>query len=162
MRQVQQVTLLVLTFSAAHKNLVEQFRVLHRDVSDNNVMIYTCDVPEDQTRQGEAPGDGKHRADGGSSHLKPGINDTINNGEETYEQKLARWEQERRQQIRAGALRNGLLIDFDYATEIDQPLHVVAGDRTVSNYLFINLTHTFCLGNNPIYVISNSSQLQGR
>ena len=100
-------------------------------------MIYPCDVPESQTKQGEAPDDVDHRAKGGPSHSQACIDDTndaVGNGEETHEQKLVRWEQERCQQIRAGVLRNGLLIDFDYATDLHQPLHAIAGERTVSDY----------------------------
>ena len=97
-------------------------------------MIYPCDVLEDQIKQGKASGDGNHRDNSGSSHSKPHDNNAASNSEETHKQKLVRWEQQRQQQIRAGLLCNGLLIDFDYATELNQPLHVIAGDRTVSNY----------------------------
>ena len=38
-----------LTTFIAHKALVQELRVLHRDVSINNIMIYDCDVPASET-----------------------------------------------------------------------------------------------------------------
>jgi len=50
----------------------------------------------------------------------------------TMEQNLRGWDAERREQIWAGHLRSGLLIDFDYATVLDQTFPAVPGDHTVS------------------------------
>ncbi|KAI5991979.1 hypothetical protein EDC04DRAFT_2613771 [Pisolithus marmoratus] len=49
-----------------------------------------------------------------------------------HEQKLCQWDQERHQQIEASILHNGLVIDFDYATKLDQSLlwALTAGDHT--------------------------------
>ena len=44
------------------------------------------------------------------------------------EQKLIRWDHERRKLIKAGVLRPGLLIDFDYTTDLDLNLPIVSGD----------------------------------
>ena len=95
-----------------------QFRVLHRDISVNNIMIQ---APEGETQKGH--GETSNNVE------SPRVDGPAN---ETHEQKLARWDQERRNLIRAGILRHGLLIDFDYATCLDQTLPVVPGDRTVS------------------------------
>ncbi|KAI6040097.1 hypothetical protein EDC04DRAFT_2602740 [Pisolithus marmoratus] len=50
------------------------------------------------------------------------INDTVDSEkeEETHELQLAQWDQERCQQIESSFLCEGLLINFDYATKLDQ------------------------------------------
>ena len=89
-------------------------------------MIYVCDSPESQVHEGgasETPHhSGSHSGVAGDS------------GEEELTQKLQGWDAERHKQIRAGLLRSGLLIDFDYATVLDQSFSVVPGDRTVSAF----------------------------
>ncbi|KAI6012332.1 hypothetical protein EDC04DRAFT_2609511 [Pisolithus marmoratus] len=49
-----------------------------------------------------------------------------------HKQKLHWWDQERHQQIEAGILHNGLLIDFNYVTKLDQSQlwALTAGDHT--------------------------------
>ncbi|KAI6027635.1 hypothetical protein BKA83DRAFT_4490183 [Pisolithus microcarpus] len=126
-----------------HMTLVMQYFILHCDISDNNLMIYPCDIPKGETKQRrkvEASSSERClRDDKGSqdddrdSHAESRRSDAVDIGkEETHEQKLRRWDQERRQQIQAGILCNGLLIDFDYATKLDQsqPQVLTAGDRT--------------------------------
>jgi len=98
--------------------LVMQFHILHHDISVNNIMIW---APKGETQKGHG-----ETSDNVESPRVDGP------GNETHEQKLARWDQERRNLIRAGVLHCGLLIDFDYATCLDQTLPVVPGDRTVS------------------------------
>ena len=104
--------------------LIQKFRILHHDVSVNNIMIYT-----DPQGGNQAPDDNAEAS---------GTDD------ESLEQKLARWDQERHKQIQAGILRSGLLVDFDYATDLDQNLPVVSSDCTVSIITSaIHLTHRF-------------------
>jgi len=70
--------------------------------------------------------------------------------DESLKQKLARWDQERHKQIQAGILRSGLLVDFDYVTDLDQNLPIVSSDRTVSIITStIHLTHNFDQGTIP-------------
>ena len=80
-----------------------------------------------------------------------------NMGDVTHEQKLARWDQERHKMIQDGDLRGGLLIDFDYATLLDQCLPVGPGDRTVSfsPSSFTYIAHHLS-GHNTIHVIQDS------
>ncbi|KIK11246.1 hypothetical protein PISMIDRAFT_19694 [Pisolithus microcarpus 441] len=114
-----------------HMTLVMQYFILHRDISDNNLMIYPCDIPKGEAKQRckvEASSSERClRDDKGSqdddrdSHAESHRSDAVDIGKEkTHEQKLHRWDQERCQQIQAGILRNGLLIDFDYVTKLDQ------------------------------------------
>ncbi|KAI6011481.1 hypothetical protein EDC04DRAFT_2609880 [Pisolithus marmoratus] len=128
-----------------HMTLVMQYYILHHDLSDNNIMIYPCDVLTGKTMQHhkvaassseEWPCDGKcSQDDGRDSHMESHHNDAVDSiTEETHEQKLIRWDQERCQQIWTGTLHNGLLINFDYATKLDQsqPQALTAGDHTIS------------------------------
>ena len=79
---------------------------------------------------------------------------------DNQEDKHAHWERERWQQIRDGILRSGLLIDFDYASNLDQVPSLVSGERTVSMSLILPiLTHEFRSGNNAIHVNQYPSQL---
>ena len=122
-----------LTMRTVHERLVVEFSVLHCDVSFNNAMMYA-------STKKKASGRVKllHKGDNTHSDI-PGDGTATgkNMGDETREQRLARWDQERRKMIQDGILRGGLLIDFDYATLLDQSLPVVPGDRTVSFSLFI-------------------------
>ena len=56
--------------STAHMVLFEKFRILHRDVSINNTMIYIADIPESEGNEhevssGEASNAGDPESDGG-------------------------------------------------------------------------------------------------
>ncbi|KAI6043355.1 hypothetical protein EDC04DRAFT_2600228 [Pisolithus marmoratus] len=63
------------------------------------------------------------------------IDDTVDSRkEETHKLQLACWDQERCQQIETGFLHEGLLIDFDYATKLDQSQPMIAGDHSISNH----------------------------
>ncbi|KAI6030243.1 hypothetical protein EDC04DRAFT_2898525 [Pisolithus marmoratus] len=129
-----------------HMTLVMQYYILHHDLSNNNIMIYPCNVLTGKTMQHrkvaassseEWPCDGKcSQDDGRDSHMESHHNDAVDSiTEETHEQKLIQWDQERHQQIQTSTLHNGLLIDFDYVTKLDQsqPWALTAGDHTISN-----------------------------
>ncbi|KAI6013416.1 hypothetical protein PISMIDRAFT_105439 [Pisolithus microcarpus 441] len=114
-----------------HMTLIMQYFILHHDISDNNLMIYPCDIPKGKTKQRRKVealsserclrDDKGSQDDDRDSHAESCHSDAVDIGkEETHEQKLHRWDQERCQQIQAGILHNGLLIDFDYATKLDQ------------------------------------------
>jgi len=104
--------------------LIQKFRILHRDVSINNIMIYI-----DPQGSNQAPDDNAEAS---------------RTDDESLKQKLTWWDQERRKQIQAGILPSGLLIDFDYVTDLDQNLPIVSSDRTVSIITSaIHLTHQF-------------------
>ena len=119
-----------LTTFIAHKALVQEFCVLHRDVSINNIMIYNCDVPASET------------SDSRGEEVTQSNDPDSGEGEESLEEKLVQWDQERCKQIRAGILHNSLLIDFDYATDLEQNLPTVCGDCTVSvHIIYAPLTH---------------------
>ena len=143
-------------------SLFEKFRILHRDVSINNTMIYVADIPEsegneDEGCSGESSDGGSPQQDDGGLH-RPGAlgGEAVDNQEDKH----AHWERERRQQIRDGILRSGLLIDFDYASDLDQVPSLVSGERTVSMSLILPiLTHEFRSGNNTIHVNQYPSQL---
>ena len=77
-------------------------------------MMYICDILEGQVQEDRADSVAGDTGEGGT------------------EQKLWTWDVERCEQIWAGLIRSGLLIDFDYATVLDQTFPVVPGDRTVS------------------------------
>ena len=77
-------------------------------------MMYVCDIPEGQVQEDRADSVAGDSGEGGT------------------EQKLRTWDVERCEQIRAGLICSGLLINFDYATVLDQTFPVVPGDRTVS------------------------------
>ncbi|KAI6039469.1 hypothetical protein EDC04DRAFT_2895264 [Pisolithus marmoratus] len=126
-----------------HMTLVMQYFILHRDISNNNLMIYPCNISKGKTKQRrkveassneECLRDDKgFQDDNRDSHIESHHNDAADSGkEETHEQKLHRWDQERHQLIEAGILHNGLLIDFDYVTKLDQskPWALTAGDCT--------------------------------
>ncbi|KAI6023054.1 hypothetical protein BKA83DRAFT_4627261 [Pisolithus microcarpus] len=126
-----------------HMTLVMQYFILHRNISDNNLMIYPCNIPKGKTKQHckvEASSserclrdDKGSQDDNRDSHAESHCSDAVDIGkEETHEQKLRQWDQERCQQIQAGILCNGLLIDFDYATKLgqSQPRVLTAGDHT--------------------------------
>ncbi|KAI6041123.1 hypothetical protein EDC04DRAFT_2601880, partial [Pisolithus marmoratus] len=69
------------------------------------------------------------------THTESQHNDAVDSiTEKTHEQKLIQWDQERCKQIWTGTLHNGLLINFDYATKLDQsqPWALTAGDCTIS------------------------------
>jgi len=119
-----------LTTFIAHKALVQEFHVLHCDVSVNNIMIYNCDVPASET------------SDSHGEEVTQSNDPDSGEGEESLKEKLVQWDQERHKQIQAGILRNGLLIDFDYATDLEQNLPTVCGDCTVSvHIIYAPLTH---------------------
>ena len=109
--------------------LFEQYRILHRDVSVNNTMIYVADVP-----QSEAYTCGPSRK---STNDSPRDDNAGDNGEKKLKERLVRWDRERRYQIQSGVFRSGLLIDFDYVVDLDQPSLVAPGDRTVRLHSFI-------------------------
>ena len=124
--------------------LVVQHRILHRDVSVNNTMIYVCDTAESEaknygpSRDGESGDDDEAPGgeppcpqDSSKNSQVPGDDTSDSEEGEILEQNLAQWERQRCEQIKAGKLRSGLLVDFDYATDIGQALPVVPGDRTV-------------------------------
>ena len=118
-----------LTTFIAHKALIQELHVLHHDVSINNIMIHDCDVPASETSNSHGEEVTSNDPDSGE-------------GDESLEEKLVRWDQERREQIWVGILRNGLLVDFDYAIDLDQNLPTVCGDRTVSIHIIhAPLTH---------------------
>jgi len=140
--------------------LFEKFHVLHRDVSVNNTMIYVADIPESEGNEDEVCGS-ESSNDGGPNNegfyrLEALSDEAVENQEDRH----AQWDRDRQKQIRAGTLRSGLLIDFDYATDLDQTPSSVSGDRTVRiPPIFPILTHEFPSGNNPIHVNQHSSQL---
>ena len=118
-----------LTTFIAHKALVQELRVLHCDVSINNIMIYDCDVPASETSNSHGEEVTSNDPDSGE-------------GDESLEEKLVQWDQEKCEQIRVGILRNGLLVDFDYAIDLDQNLPTICGDCTVSIHIIhAPLTH---------------------
>ena len=90
-------------------------------------MIYVCDIPESQVHDGGASKASHHSEAHGDAAGDSGEQGITG-------QKLRGWDVKRREQIRAGLLRSGLLIDFDYATVLDQSFPVVPGDRTVSAF----------------------------
>ena len=112
--------------------LFEKFRILHRDVSINNTMIYVADIPESEGNEREVGSDeasnaGDPEGDGGLHCSEALRNEAV----DSQGDKIAQWDQERLQQIRAGLLHSGLLIDFDYATDLDQAPSSMSGDCTV-------------------------------
>ena len=130
-----------LTSRTVHQRLVVEFNILHRDISVNNIIMYTS-VKKDSKGKVSSGAKLPHNDnkkpplgnDGSYTHSDPPGNGTATGGNmegETCEQKLARWDQERCNLIQDGDMRRGLLIDFDYATLLDQSLPVVPGDRTV-------------------------------
>ena len=144
-----------LIVSIAHMVLFEKFRILHRDVSINNTMIYIADVPESKGNK-SSDDDGPKRDDGGL-HRSEALGDKAADKQQDKHMQLDR---ERHQQIWDGILRSGLLINFDYATNLDQAPFSVAGDRTVRiSPIFHILTHEFQSGNNPVHVNKHPSQL---
>ncbi|KAF8546315.1 hypothetical protein OG21DRAFT_1491349 [Imleria badia] len=132
-----------------HQKLVIQFCILHRDISLNNIMMYIIDTLQNTSKDTGvgAPTNDDHHSD------LPGDENVVAE-EETHEQKLAQWEQERRQRIQAGEMRHGILIDFDYMTTIQpgQSNPVGTGDRTgtipfmsvnmLLNYKKLNVVHS--------------------
>ena len=138
-----------LTTFIAHKALIQELCVLHCDVSINNIMIYDCDVPASETSNSHSEEVTSNDPDSGE-------------GDESLEEKLVRWDQERCEQIRVGILRNGLLVDFDYVIDLDQNLPIICGDHTVS----IHIIHAPSLidfepGDSTIHVSTYTSRLQG-
>ena len=142
--------------------LFEKFRILHHDVSINNTMIYVADVPESESDVngnyiGESSDDGGPKKDVTGHHCSEALGDEA---VDNQEDKHAQWDRERRQQIRDGMLCSGLLIDFDYATDLDQAPSVVSGDRTVRVLLILHIfTDEFQSGNDSIHVNQYPSQL---
>ncbi|KAI6041728.1 hypothetical protein EDC04DRAFT_2601510 [Pisolithus marmoratus] len=139
----QKSTVQVLTMPAAHMSLVMEYFILRHDISDNNLMIYPCNISKGKSKQcckveassnEECLRDDKgFQDDNRDSHIESHHNDAVDSGkEETHEQKLHRWDQERHQLIEASILHNGLLIDFNYVTKLDQsqPWALTAGDCT--------------------------------
>ena len=147
--------------STAHMSLVVQFRILHCDISVNNTMIYVCDTPESEAEEAfgneeslhgdesrdddgnpsDGPGDEppcntKYLRDGNEDSQAPGDDTSDSRKEGALGQSLTWWERQRREQTRAGILCSSLLVDFDYATNLDQALPVVSGDHTISILLF--------------------------
>ena len=126
-----------LTTFIAHKALIQELHVLHCDVSTNNIMIYDCDVATSEISNSDGEEVTSNDPDSGE-------------GEESLEEKLVQWDQERHEQIWVGILHNGLLIDFDYAIDLDQNLPTVCGDHTVSIHIRVcsdtneskNILHT--------------------
>ncbi|KAI6008563.1 hypothetical protein EDC04DRAFT_2610909 [Pisolithus marmoratus] len=127
-----------------HMTLVMQYFILHHDISNNNLMIYPCNISKGKTKQHckvEASSneeclcdDKGFQDDNRGSHIESHHNDAAASGrEEMHEQKLCWWDQERCQQIEASILHNGLLINFNYVTTLDQsqPWALTAGDHTV-------------------------------
>ena len=114
-------------------SLFEKFRILHRDVSINNTMIYVADIPENEGNEdegcsGEFSDGGSPQQDNGGLH-HPGAlgGEAVDNQEDKH----VHWERERQQQIRDGILRSGLLINFDYASDLDQVPSLVSGECSV-------------------------------
>ena len=140
--------------------LFEKFHILHCDISVNNTMIYVADIPEskgsnDEVCSSKSSNNGSSNNDG--SHRLEALSDEA---VENQEDKHVQWDIERRKQIRAGILHSGLLIDFDYVTDLDQTPSLVSGDHTVRMPpIFPILTHEFQLGNDSIHVNQHSSQL---
>ncbi|KIM59470.1 hypothetical protein SCLCIDRAFT_126148, partial [Scleroderma citrinum Foug A] len=112
-----------------HLTLVMQFWILHRDVSINNTMIYVPDISKSEAKETHS-GEEFSKASGGEPSSAGDYVEDSGKDDKSLEQQLVRWERERYQQIQAGTLRHGLLVDFDYATDLDQNLPVVSGDRT--------------------------------
>ena len=145
--------------SVAHMVLFEKFRILHHDISINNTMIYVADVPESEgdvnrNYSGKSSNDGSLNT---GHHCSEALGDEA---VDNQEDKHAQWDRERRQQIRDGMLRSGLLIDFDYATDLDQAPSVVSGDRTVRVLLILHIfTDEVQSGNDSIHVNQYPSQL---
>ena len=124
-----------------HQRLVVEFKVLHRDVSFNNTMMYALTKKNNNKASGRV----QLLRNGDETHSDVPCDGTMsgrNTGDETCEQRLARWDQERQKMVQDGVLRGGLLIDFDYATLLDQSLPAVAGDRTVSYFHLICICHS--------------------
>ena len=140
--------------------LFEKFHVLDRDVSVNNTMIYIADILEsegsdDEVCSSKSSNNGGSNNDG-SHHSEALSNEAVENQEDKHVQ----WDIERWKQIRAGILHSGLLINFDYATNLDQTPSSVSGDCTVRMPpIFPILTHECQLGNDSIHVNQHSSQL---
>ena len=140
--------------------LFEKFHVLHRDVSVNNTMIYVADIPKSEGSDNEVCSS-KSSNNGGSnndgSHRLGAFSDKAM---ENQEDKHVQWDIERWKQIQAGILHSGLLINFDYVTNLDQTPSLVSGDHTIRMPpIFPILTHEFQLGNDSIHVNQHSSQL---
>ena len=144
-----------LIVSIAHMVLFEKFRILHHDVSINNTMIYVADVPESEGN--EFSDDDSPKRDDGGLHRSEALG---NEAADKQQDKHMQLDRERCQQIRDGILHSGLLIDFDYVTNLDQAPFSVAGDRTIRiSPIFHILTHKFQSGNNSVHVNKHPSQL---
>ena len=137
----QPITLLAdLTTSIVHMSLVIQFHILHHDISINNTMMYVCKTAKSKTKKSEgetSSGEGfshddESQNDNGNSSEAPSDDMSSNGKGETLEQNLARWDRQRCEQIKTGIFHCGLLIDFDYATNLDQALPMGPGDHTIS------------------------------
>jgi len=109
-------------------------------------MMYLCDIPESQA----------HGASETFNHSETrGCVAGDSREEGTTEEKLWHWDAERRKQIRAGLIRSGLLIDFDYATVLDQTFPAVPSDRTVSaSQSFLSLFINFVQGTIPFMSVN--------
>ena len=103
--------------------LFEQYHILHHEFSINNIMISVTDILESEASMC------------GPSHKttndSPRDDNTGDNREEALEEKLVQWDRERHHQIQSGILRSRLLIDFDYAADLNEPSPMAPGDRTV-------------------------------
>ena len=146
-----------LTICTIHQRLVVEFKVLHHDVSFNNTMVYDS-IKKDS--KGNTFGSVKLLCSDDNTQSDVPDDGTLtgrNMGDVPHKQKLARWDQERCKMIQDGDLCGGLLIDFDYATLLDQCLPVGPGDRTVSfsPSSFTYITHHLS-GHNTIHVIQGS------
>jgi len=108
-----------LTTFTALMVLFEQYHILHRDISVNSV----TDIPES-----EASTCGPSCK---TTNDSPRDDNTGDNGEEMLKEKLIWWDRERCHQIQSGILRSGLLIDFDYAADLDEPSPMAPGDHMV-------------------------------
>ena len=140
--------------------LFEKFHILHRDVSVNNTMIYVANIPESEGSDNEVCSSKSSNNGGsnndGSHHLEALSDEAVENQEDKH----AQWDIERQKQIQAGILPSGLLIDFDYMTNLDQTPSSISGDCTIRMPpIFPILTHEFQLGNDSIHVNQHSSQL---
>ena len=109
-------------------------------------MMYLCDIPESQAHGASETFNDSETCSGVAGDSRE---------EGTTEEKLRHWDAERHKQIRAGLIHSGLLINFDYATVLDQTFPAVPGDCTVSaSQSFLSLFINFVQGTIPFMSVN--------
>ncbi|KIJ16549.1 hypothetical protein PAXINDRAFT_155187 [Paxillus involutus ATCC 200175] len=119
-----------------HHALMERFNILHHDISINNIMLYICDSPE-SNGQNESDSEGEQHGGTGTSGDRA--------GEGMQPDEIAMQNEETREKlIHEKALQSGLLINFDYATLLEENTGAGPGNRTGTIlFMLINILHGY-------------------